>query len=614
MKYVKVVLGIVCLFSILSGINCTGTPATVTPVAPEEPSVTVAPSAINPGIVRLPEYSGAHPAIIFVIDHIGKGINEKAGEGIVRQFAENDATVSAGILPFVGDKNSYDVQSVKYYVDAGILDISMNYDKVCLAGNDQECPGMSYDLLQGELSGFNDQFKSYYGTESISCILGQGLWCQDSYRAVEESGFKVVTASSEDDRLTSVQFVDYAGDAASNGVLRAPFAGNVCRFDKNTGAWGELYTSQSNNELFSVVSDRLEKYRIAVIEVSPEAFINGDNSVNAQKLAGLNQLIKYCQSIGEITNYSSWYKYLNNYVFTPPFQRTGNTPEYTGKAAIIFRLDDGAKGWYEDTTEEIIKTFQRNEVPVQVGIIPYLDGRASFDSSMLRKYLDEGVIDVSMHGFDWTYAQMDTSKSGFTYSQLLNNLTNARQQIKHYYGVDPVSFTVPNDFYDEAGYNAIKDAGFKIFATQQLVEPHPSIVPVDFQGNPGPAGMYRIPTASDVTVWDTDKKNWGDVFDVSKLRGLKYYTETPGFYFPREETGDLPFYSDFYYEADRELDKLGIAVVGVHPDAFITVEGKPDMAKLQKLEKVIQWSKDFASVTTFDQWYKYTEAKLKKKK
>jgi hypothetical protein len=61
-----------------------------------------------------------------------------------------------------------------------------------------------------------------------------------------------------------------------------------------------------------------------------------------------------------------------------------------------------------------------------------------------------------------------------------------------------------------------------------------------------------------------------------------------------------------WVERRAELDKLGIAVVGIHPDAFMDSQGKPNMAKLEKLDKIIEWASNFASITTFDQWYKYT--------
>ena len=51
-----------------------------------------------------------------------------------------------------------------------------------------------------------------------------------------------------------------------------------------------------------------------------------------------------------------------------------------------------------------------------------------------------------------------------------------------------------------------------------------------------------------------------------------------------------------------------MAAVSIHPDAFTDANGKPDEAKLKKLEEIVKWADNFASVTTFSQWYKYKES------
>jgi peptidoglycan/xylan/chitin deacetylase (PgdA/CDA1 family) len=610
MKYMKAVFAILCVFFLLASVYCTNLPDTTIASDSGDSPVTVNQPDDVPGNVRLQSYSGSRPAIIFVVDHTGKGINENVTESIIRQFAENKDTLSLAVLPFMGVEDTCDIKSLQYYVEAGIVDINVNYDRMCLANSEASCPGMSYEELKIKLSEIRGDFQRYYGEEPVTCVLGEGLFCEDTYNVLQATGFKIVTASMQEDELRPVQFTGFSGEPDVNGLVRLPFTGNVCAIDKSTGSWGVVYDTQPDNELFSSVISSINERRVAIIDISPEAFLTVDNEVDAGKLEKLAELIKYIKELGEITTYNSWYTYMKQYEYSAPFHRAMETPEYNGKAAIIFRLDDVAKGWYEETTEEIIKLFQNNNVPVELGIIPYLDGKPSFDIPMVRGYLNNGVADVSMHGFDWTYAQIDTSQSGLTYSELLDKILNGKRQIENYYGSDIVTFTVPNDFFDEAGFNAVKDAGFKIFGTQQIVEPHPSIIPIDYNGIPDPNGMDRIPTASDVTMWDTDKQNWGSVFDVSKLSDLKYYTETPGFYFPREIPEDLPFYNDLYYEVDFEMDKIGIAVLGIHPDAFIDSNGKPDKTKLEKLDRIIKWAKNFASVTTFDQWYKYTESKL----
>src|SRR4030042_5391515 len=49
------------------------------------------------------------------------------------------------------------------------------------------------------------------------------------------------------------------------------------------------------------------------------------------------------------------------------FQRKLETPDYDGKPAIIFRMDDVAKGQNEEAVEAIIRLFGRNNVPLDKG-------------------------------------------------------------------------------------------------------------------------------------------------------------------------------------------------------------------------------------------------------
>jgi hypothetical protein len=175
----------------------------------------------------------------------------------------------------------------------------------------------------------------------------------------------------------------------------------------------------------------------------------------------------------------------------------------------------------------------------------------------------------------------------------------ARDQYLQYFGVKPVALTVPTDYCDDTGYRAIQDAGFKVFATQIAAEAHPSIVPVDCYGAKDPNGMYRIPTSEDVCVWDNC--TWGDVFDISRISAIPDYCTY-------HAAWDEVVYNDFGAMLCGLLGELGVTAIGVHPDAFVGIDGKPDQAKLEKLDAIIQWCKTLATITTFEQWYNYTSS------
>jgi hypothetical protein len=257
--------------------------------------------------------------------------------------------------------------------------------------------------------------------------------------------------------------------------------------------------------------------------------------------------------------------------------------------------------------------------------VSHANGADSFEIPWVLNYFNEGAVGISVHGYDWTYFQIDTTRTYLnyresdicnidwariqeetpepapTYRDIKYKLLKARAQYLKYYGVNPVAFTVPTDYYDEAGYRAVQDAGFKVFSTQTTVESRPSSTgPVDFSGNKIPNGMYRIPTASDVCVWE--KCAWGDVFDISKPSSVKDYCQYHGAW-------DEIFYNDFSTELCGTLGELRVAAIGLHPDCFLDSDSNPDKSKLEKLDTIIKWVKTFATITTFEQWYNYTEGK-----
>jgi hypothetical protein len=299
--------------------------------------------------------------------------------------------------------------------------------------------------------------------------------------------------------------------------------------------------------------------------------------------------------------FNGWSRYASKYIGVAQ-AKSRVLPPYNGGPAVIFRLDDVTKDWYEDTVIALIELYKSNGVPLDCGVISNANEIDSYDLPWLKKYYDEGSVGISVHGFDWTYYQLDTIKSGLTYEQIKFKLQKARDLYLNYYGANPVAITAPTDYFDKNGYQAIEESGFKIFSTQSDVEPHPSAVPVDFNGRKDPMGMYRLPTAIDVCDWDQKNGRFTDPWDISKVAATKDYCK---YYSALSTTMTNEI---FGYEVCHEIGLLNVAVLGVHPTAFIDKDGKPDQAKLQKLDKMIKWCKTNGTVTTFEQWYNYTTA------
>jgi hypothetical protein len=112
--------------------------------------------------------------------------------------------------------------------------------------------------------------------------------------------------------------------------------------------------------------------------------------------------------------------------------------------------------------------------------------------------------------------------------------------------------------------------------------------------------MYRIPTASDVTQWDADSQQWGDIIDISSLASMQDVCKN---YKAYSQAGS---FSPFGYSLCSVLANIDVAAIGLHPSAFVDKNGKPDHEKIQKINAIVKWVKTFATITTFEQWYNYT--------
>jgi hypothetical protein len=239
---------------------------------------------------------------------------------------------------------------------------------------------------------------------------------------------------------------------------------------------------------------------------------------------------------------------------------------------------------------------------VDLGVVSNVDGADSYDMPWLKEYVNKGVAGISVHGYDWDFYQLDTTQAKTEYADIKFRLRKARDSYTQYFGVTPVALTVPTDYWDKTGYQAVQDAGFKVFATHTTVETHPSTDLVDFQGRKDPAGMYRIPTSSDVCDWDESKSTWGNIVDISQVMEITDYCK---YYSAYEDK----LYNDLCYMTCAQLSNLGVAAIGIHPDAFVNADGNVDKEKLAQLQPIITWAKKQATITTFEQWYNYTSRK-----
>ena len=606
----KCIQVLLCL-SLLSACACSATPVI--------PAVTPAAQPDHVRKLGTRPYPGGG-AIIFVVDQISDDNLGATADQIIRKFAENDAPLDVALAPTAG---IFERESLDYwipYIDAGIMDISLDgYGLRWLsAGTDNL--STAYADLRSYLLKVRGQFKSAFGDAPSAILLPAPAFNEINYDLLEQTGFSAVCSADSSTFKPSSIPVNWSGKLDLNGLYRLPITGKVDFSSPSPGPGIADGKEDPNSALLAAIRSSLANLDVAVIEIQPASFLGKDGRTDPAKIARLPGLIKSCGNLGELTTFQSWSGFSYDMMTMRPQQRP--LPSYNGGPVIIFRMDDVSKGYLEDIDKELINIFKDNGVPVDCGVVAFANGSDTFDIPWLREYFNQGLVGISVHGYDWTYYQLDTTKelkskknqvdnpcitvtsseidtprTELTYMYIRSILIRARAQYFKYYGVIPVAFTVPTDFFDETGYRAVDDAGFRVFSTQTVTERHPSsTMPVDYFGKYDPNGMYRIPTASDVCTWG-DSCTWGDIFDVSRAASINGYCQYHNAY------EDVYEYNDFTVMLCGTLEGLGVVAVGIHPSAFIDKAGKPDRAKLEKLEKIIKWCKSFATIMTFEQWY-----------
>jgi len=572
-KSIQLILAVfVLLSSACAGIN----PQNITGVPPN-----LLASEAHVRKLDTPPYNGGE-AVIFILEQPDiKGLSYAVGVDIIRVFGSSNVPLNLALGPGIVDAESTFISEYIDYLDAGIIDVSI--DGYSLPWLSQQASGSSpsYIELKSGLVKSREQFKHYFGQAPACCVFPSVAFNETNYNLLDQSGFKVLCSPNSANFSPSSQPTNWSGQVDPGGLYRLPIIGSF----------------ESSTDLLALARRSIDSTGVACIQILPAALQGKDGKVDPAKLTQLSTLIKSCQKLGQITTLENWYKY--NSLSAVASNKERPLPPYSGGPVIIFRLDDVSKGYLEDVVQEIIKLFQSNAIPVDCGVVSNASGADSYKIPWLKQYFDQNSVGISVHGYDWTYYQLDTIRSSLSYDDIKSKLITARHRYLEYFGINPVALTVPTDYYDETGYRAVDDAGYKIFATQIGVEPHPSINnTVDYFGKSDPTGMYRIPTASDVCAWDNITETWKDTFVINQQSKLQDYCG-------EIQPGNEQYYNDFTTMLCSTLSETGVVAIGIHPSCFVGKDGKPDKAKLEKLNQIVKWSKSFATIMTFEQWYRY---------
>lgn len=244
---------------------------------------------------------------------------------------------------------------------------------------------------------------------------------------------------------------------------------------------------------------------------------------------------------------------------------------------VVFRLDDvSAARSSLPAVEEILDLFDKSGTLLDVGIIPHEMGQDSYIIPFIKPYVQKGLIGLSIHGYDHEINEFDASYSNRTEKELSDGLNASVIFIEKYFGKRPVSFSVPYDVFDEAGFNAVRDSGLKIFSSQKMSEPRPSVEPVDYLGKFDPIrGLYRLPAVISVNLWDPNSSSYDGMLPISV----------------------------FTNNINIAFNDWGFAVVTIEPQSFMNDDGSVKKAQIDILGEMIKISKERSIPTTFEELY-----------
>lgn len=594
-------LNLILCSSLLFSVNCTGIPAN-TGTTPTETETT---GLSHVRKLTTPAYAGSG-GVIFLLDGINSNIPGTILTGVIKTFGQNDAPLSIAMSPDQFGAGQVYVDQLLSYCDAGIIDISVDGRSLHWLPQQANNSNPAYGGLESSLSKSREQCNFYFGEAPAACAIPLSAFGEANYSALRQAGFKVLCATDSSDSLASAKPTDWSGKIDPSGLYRLPII-----------EAGEITPGLTDSARQSI-----ESLGTAVIRLQLSTFQGQDGKADTARLLQLTALIKSCQELGQITTLESWYKYTAVVLASVGKERP--LPPYPGGPVVIFGLDGVAKGSHEEAVKKIIEVFQKNGVPVDCGIVSSADGIDSFDIPWLKQLFDQGYVGVSINGYDWTYYQFDTSREhesllalrdkpcidwsavqrdivveNVTYSSIKSKLLQARAQYLKYFGVMPMVLSLPTDFFDATSYAAIRDAGFKVLVTRILTEPHAATdYTVDFPGKRDPGGMYRIPTAANTCAWGGNC-TWAGVIDIGKKAAIQDYCKYHDTY------QNMYGYNDHTWSVCTGLERLGVVAVSIDTNCFIDNAGKPDTARLEKLDALVKWYKSFATILTFDQWYRY---------
>jgi hypothetical protein len=242
--------------------------------------------------MQTPLYSGKHGAIIYSLDHVEDDRLTGAIDRIIRLFAENEVPLDIAVQPDAIAKHPDLMSYFRECEDAGIVDISVDGNEVNWVDIDSPVVQNASADLKSQLSMQRAETSAYFGGQLATCVFPYESLNEYNYRVLQDAGFKILRTPNPEGFVSSRQLVDWHAALDPRGLCRFPIVGSV-----NYGGLSDF--QDVDTQILSAVGKSLDSVGIAVIEIDPTYFLDGNSKVDASRVRQLGSQIKSVKSLGE---------------------------------------------------------------------------------------------------------------------------------------------------------------------------------------------------------------------------------------------------------------------------------------------------------------------------
>ena len=165
-----------------------------------------------------------------------------------------------------------------------------------------------------------------------------------------------------------------------------------------------------------------------------------------------------------------------------PFAGHASDPDQGRQVNVVFRYDDYAANSVTEAEIQILEAFRNHGIPITFGVIPFkVSGDVedpspreflpldSVKGEILRKGYDEGILEVSMHGYSHQ-TNSNEYLSEFAHLDMeeqVRRLVSGKKYLQELTGAPVTTFLPPWNTYDLNTLSALEESGFTILSANK---------------------------------------------------------------------------------------------------------------------------------------------------